>query len=82
MESFFAGFAGKGFLQFVFRLIELDSRISSQFTEFAEGFAVATGTNDSARAQQPGDLHRELAGDPGCAENQHGLALGQLCVLR
>ena len=59
VETFFAGLAGEGFLEFVFGRIELDSRISSQFAEFAEGFAVAAGTNDSARAHVCADCAKD-----------------------
>ena len=55
-------------------LIERDDGVGTEGLQLLQGFWIAPGGNDAARAKTFRDLHSELAGDSGCAENQHTLA--------
>jgi Tetracyclin repressor-like, C-terminal domain len=56
------------------RLGELDHRVRAESGQHVEHLLVAPGRDDPAGAEVPRGLHRELAGDAGGAEDQHGLA--------
>ncbi len=56
------------------RLVEADDGVGAEGGELGEGLRVAAGGNDAASSSGLGDLHGELAGDAGGAEDEDAFA--------
>ena len=61
-------------------LFEGDGGVGAEGGGLLEGFGVASGGDDARCAEAAGDLHGEVSGDAGRAEDEDALSGGELCA--